>query len=513
MDAATYIGQSSARSIADAVGAPVDLIGAGLNVGLLGADTIAELFGGNVDTRIRDPFMGSQFIKDAVGGAYEAAGGTVIPPEAVSPGVRIAGDAVESAGAAALGGLGLASGGVQAAARSASRGGRWLSPLAQPYRDSMRPVVGDTVAGAGAGAAVGTYDETLPDSVKDTLGPIGYLFAALAGGGLGAGAQAVTQGAAERVVNLGRDAIRGRVDPASPYFDDIGRRFTRQEMDEAARALQAQASDPAKAAERIRTAASDVADVASSSSMPTTGAMSDDIGLAILEKEARARNPVPFGERDRAVVTRAGDVARSVAPDGSVSRDFTNAADSVFAERVTGARTNLEAAQGARESAGKQARLRANSVARSAGQGVPASQRLDTQIVDQSLRPMQDRKNMAFSAIDPNRTVVREAQPLIAAAAEIRASLGRLNDPASVLPTRTLDRIAGLSAEAGGDNTIMFGELNALRPELSAALVKARAAGDFALADNIQALQRAVNRESNTLASEATPAGRRAAEA
>lgn len=513
VDVPTYLGQSSARAVADAIGAPVDLVAAGLNLGLIGADTIAELLGGNVDTRIEKPLMGSQWIKDTVGDLYEAAGGSIVPPEAVSPGVRIAGDAVQAAGAASIGGLGLASGTAQTAAKSATRAGRWLAPLAQPYRNSVRPVIGDTVAGAGAGAAAGSYDEAMPESVKDVLGPLGPSLAALAGGVAGAGTQAVVQGTADRLANVGRNIVSGRADPASPFFEDIGRRFTRQEMDDAARAVQAQASDPAKAAGRIRAAAHDLADVASPGSMPTAGALSDDIGLALLEKEARVRNPAKFGERDRAVVTRAGDIARSVAPDGSASRDFTDAADRMFADRLAGARGDLQAVQTAQAAAGKQARLRAEPVTSAAGQGVPASQRLDAEIVGQSLRPMQERKNAAFAAIDPDRSVVRDAQPLIQAAEEIRGSLGRLNDPTSVLPTRTLDRIAALSPEAGGPGTITYGELNALRPELGAALVKARAAGDFALADNIQALQRAINREGTRLAAEATPAGRRAAEA
>lgn len=538
LDAPTYLGQSSARGVAGLAGAPVDLMSSAMNVGLMGADALAEIFGGNVDTRITKPVLGSQWIRETVGDAYEGAGGTIVPPEAVSPGVRITGEAIEAGTGAALGGLGLASGAAQTAAKAGTRLGRGLTALAQPYRNSVRPVVGDTVTGAGSGAAVGAYDEVLPESAKDAIGPIGPLAAALAGGVGAAGTQAVAQGTADRLGNVFRNVVEGRADPASPYFDDIGRRFTRQEMDEAARAAQVQASDPVAAARRIREASGELADAASPGSMPTTGALSDDIGLTALEREARVRNPVPFAERDRAVATRAGDLARSVAPDGSVSRDFTDTADQMFADRVAGAKGQLVAAKTAQTAAGKQARLRAEPIAREAGQGVPASQRLDAEIVGKSMRPMQERKNAAFEAIDPDRTVVRDARPLIQAAEEIRDSLGRLNDPSSVLPTRTLDRIVALgqrettreiptglvdegglpitrqeTATAGGTGTITYGELNALRPELGAALIKARAAGDFVLADNIQALQRAINREGARLASEATPAGQRAAEA
>jgi hypothetical protein len=67
-------------------------------------------------------------------------------------------------------------------------------------------------------------------------------------------------------------------------------------------------------------------------------------------------------------------------------------------------------------------RAAATPFAAGAGQKVDASRNLDAQIVDQSLRPMQERKNTAFAAVDPDRTVVRDAAPLVDAAKAVRDS-------------------------------------------------------------------------------------------
>ncbi len=532
-DAPVYVAQRGSRGIADFVGAPVDLATMGLNTLAFGADKLGEFTGlrdlsrkvadatgiealrPKQDRYIEKPVLGSDWIAEKAAAVNDALGGTLVPEEAVSPGVRVLGDAVEFGVGAAAGGGSLASSTARKVAQeSAPLVQRFARPLVAPYKETRGAVVGDTVAGFGAGAASGVYDEYVPDTVKDFLGPFGPIAAALAGGTTGAGVHAATKGTVDAAKTVAKDVVLGKGDEHTPFDPATGKReFSRAEMDEAARSVQEQASNPTAAAKTLGEVLASLAPDMTPSQMPTSGAASNDVGLALLEREARARNPRPFLERDQAVNARAGDIVRNVAPDGSSARDFTDMSDALQRTRETAARSGVDTARAAERNFDL-ARMRdAAPVVAGAGQKVSASQELDASITDQSLRPMQARKNEAFGAIDPDRSVTRDAAPLMEAAQAIRDSLGRLNDPASVLPTRTLDRIAALAVERGGDGTIAFGELNTLRPELSSALTKARAVGDFALADNIQALQFAIHRETDRLAAEATPAGARAAEA
>ncbi|RWD79738.1 hypothetical protein [Mesorhizobium sp.] len=508
-----YVIQRADRGIADVLGTPVDLAAAGMNLGLMGADKLAGVFGGGVDTRIKQPFMGSDWIADKAAKTNEAVGGTLVKPEDVSPNVRMVGEAARYGTSAVLGGGSLASAPVQALSNSGGRLASILKGYAAPYKEAPRALIGDAAAGVGAGAAMSGYEDSVPDSVKEHLGPFGPMITAFLGGLAGATGNSVVSGGKDLVETVGRNIVAGKADPAAPTYADAGRRFSRSEMDEAARAVQAQASNPLEAAATIREGVNDARQFATEGQLPTTGALSNDVGLTLLEREARAKNPKPFIERDRATNARAGQIVSEIAPVGSNSRDFTNAANDIQRGREAAAQTGVQAAQATQQRLAEQLKAAAAPVAAGAGQKVPASQNLDTHIVDQSLRPMQTKKNTAFAAVDPDRTVVRDAAPIIGAAKSIRDSLGRLNDPGSVLPTQTLDRIAGLATTAGGTGTITYGELNALRPELAASLVKARSAGDFALADNVQALQRALNQETDRLAREATPAGARAAAA
>ena len=520
-----YAWQGGARNFADVLGTPVDLAAGGLNLVQSIGDSVAHLFGHETaGARIRNPIFGSDWIADKASRVYEAAGGTVVDRDDVSPQARMTHDINRFGSGAVLGAGALASKGGQAAAgmlREAASGSaapaltraaeRVVSPLAAPYAGGAAPMWGDAAAGAGSGLASAAYEEDAPDDLKDAVGPFGQIAAALAGGVGGATAQSVAAGTLKGSRNAAETIVFGSGDRHAPTNPVTGRRYTRAEMDDAARSVQSQASNPLAAANQIERSQNDLATVAHPVAMPTAGAMSEDVGLTLLEKEARSRRPKEFAERDRSTATQAAEIVRGMAPADANPRDFTDAIGQQFANRERQAAANVEAARLADADFATVRRQSAAPVQAAAGTGTAASQKLDSAIVGGSLHPMQSRKNEAFAAIDPNRTVARDAQPLIDAANGIRERLGRLNDPSSVLPLRTLDRIDRLAVDAGGDGTISFAEINSLRPELSSALTKARATGDFALADNIQALQSAIGRETDRLAAEGTEAGRRAA--
>lgn len=518
LTAPTYIAQRANRGIADILGAPMDLATGATNLGLAGADALAGMFGEDtvfghdmserIDPRTQP--LGSQWIADAIGNVYERLGGHVVGPDEVSGATRIVGEGARFGAGALAGGGALATGAAQKAASVPSASGRLLQTFTRPYKQSTAPLVGDLAGGAGSGAALQTYRETMPD---DAEGPVGEIASAIAGGLAGVGGATAVSRATRAGARAAKGSIAGRGEAKAPMRPDGSRRYSTPEMDQAARSVQAQASNPATAARTISEEAAALRQTTPDSALPTTGAMADDPGLAILEREARSRFPKSFQTRDRATVASAGEQLRRTAPNGSTGDEFTRAATDIDTTRVQSARRALDGAEQRRRGAEISARSDAAEIAPSAGQGTKASEALDSEIVERSLRPMQERKNAAFHAIDPDRQVVRDAAPLIEAADQIEDTLGRLNNPSDVLPVRTIERIRNLSVDNGGDGTITFGELNALRPELSAALTKARNAGDFALADNIQRLQAAVNAETKRLAAEMTPAGQRAAHA
>jgi len=504
-------GQDTARIASDFAGAPVDLTTLAVNTGLTGADLVASLFGGRVDARVREPVLGSDWLNERVKQGAEFAGADWIDDAERTEDERLLGNLNRYGGGAMTGAAALA----RVPARAAETAiGRAIQILARPYQESRgRALYGDAAAGAGAGTALNEYNEDVPESVRERLGPAGEAIAMLLGGAGGATLHSVASGASRAGANAVRGVLVGRGDPNAPLNTETGRRFTRGEMDLAARDVQSHAVNPEVARRNLVDTRNDLSEFASPGQLPTVAPLSGDPGLALLERSYRASDGAPFIERDRAVTSRAGEIVGSTAPRSAVSRDFTDHAGTVDRNRVDAAQREVDRLTAAARAGAADQRSAVVAVDAYEGQRAPASAALDRGIVDESLRPLQDRKNRAFEAIDPGREVVIDAAPLIEAAGQVRSTLGRLNDPATVLPVDTLNRIEALAPAAGGEGTITFGELNALRPQLSAGITKAQQAGDYMLADNIRRLQQAIDAETTRLASEASPAGERAAEA
>ena len=171
--------QASGAGMADLAGFPVDMTTLALNAGLTGVDQAAQLFGGNVDFRFDKPVGGSQNIRDSAAAGVEAIGGedAIIEPGQMTSGERVRYEMgrLGTAAATASGGLGLS-----------DDIARYLPPvLTAPHRapgSSARVLAGDTAAGIGSGATVGSYDEYAPDWLRERLGPVGDLIAGLVGG-------------------------------------------------------------------------------------------------------------------------------------------------------------------------------------------------------------------------------------------------------------------------------------------------------------------------------------------
>lgn len=455
--------QNVGRGLADLLGFPVDMASAGINLALTGAEkaTGAEL------PRVEQPFLGSQYIADKSGQAFEALGGDIIADEELTPTERIVGDAVRVATGALGGGAAL----TRNAARNATRQAPVLDALSKPYEvNAARTVAGDVAGGAGAGGALGVYEEAVPEEQQ---GPLGALIASLLGGVGGVGAKAAVEG----VANAGANTVRGMVGKS---FDDAiapdpltGARATRKEADQAAARVQAQASNPQIAARNIADNTAEFDQIAPRGAQPTAGAVSDDVGLAILENTERAKDPRSFIQRDKNVSTQARSQVDQSVPAAANSRELSDFID----RRVREAFDRIEAEKTAARAAIKEPDV-SSGVSQYAGKGADASRRID-EAFRGSLDEATRRKNELYN--DPELlSAPVDAERLYRFADEMESSLGPVGDPASI-PSDIIGRIKSLadidpeSGEVSGFKSMTYADVQDLRAQVSEAIQVATA--------------------------------------
>lgn len=479
VNAPLYTLQRANRGLADALGAPVDLASMGVNAVLAGADTVAEQFGGNVDTRVEAPFLGSDWIAGMTSDLYRAGGGHMIDRDKVSPMTRMLGEAIRFGTGSVLGSGAAASQSAQRAAQAPGQVGRLLGPITAPYKQSARPMVGDAVAGAGAGATVSGYEDYAPEGVEEFMGPFGPALASLAGGVGATTSQALTEGAAGLAKNTARAVAVGRGDPHAPIYEGTGKRFTRAEMDEAARAVQSQASNPKAAAATIAENTAELSDVARGNEVPTAGAISEDVGLALLEREARARNLKPFVERDQATAARAGEVVRGVAPAGADGRDFTGEATRRHDDALNTARQGVDDAA-AREAAARTELQRQNADLEGfRARQTDASISLDREFRE-NLEATRGQKNALYDSV-PDRTAV-DGGALYEKMMSVEQSVpraARTGTDYSTVSGRLRDLIRNVDPDTGEETLrdLTYGDLKVLRADVNALRKDGVAAG------------------------------------
>lgn len=385
--------QGAGRSLADLAGFAPDVVNMGANTALAGVDAAARALGGSVSFRF--PMVSDKIAQTGadIAGLF---GGGAMDPDAMSAREKMAYNVNRFGGQAVLGGAGLA----RAAARRAPElaapdaGPKMFDNLLRPYLERPgKALVGDTAAGASAGAALTGSQELIPeDARKVGGGTVGTLadFVAMLTGAVSAGTamEAVTR-TPLAVVREVRGAMPARgvaLDPETKLP------ITNSVADAAARHVQGQAIDPAEAAAAIRR---NVAEFdAEGLPIPTTGLISEDTGLAALERGNRVRQSTgsvltdpktdprekarySFGERDTALRDKAVEEVQSLRPDGADPEAFVQRAGDVRQARIDASRRVADRA-GGRERAVQTAReteaanLRANE-----GQGAAASANID----------------------------------------------------------------------------------------------------------------------------------------
>ena len=547
--------QGVAAGVGSLAGAPVDIASAIINAGAAVANKAvvpAARAAANMllpnDWQLPEindpvpyvvaPIGGSQSIRDAASSAAGAVGVPLVDPATLSTRERL-GYNVNQLGTEALLGGGLIAG-----AGRAAKAGSTIVNLAAPYTEgaaagrAVRPFAGDVAGGAGSGVALTNVEDS--EALRDS--PLAKLAATLLGGIGGSAALSAATSPARAVRSVGdyliRDASIGP-DPVSGYQP------SRRVANIARQSMQDAAVDPKRAASNIADEqAALLASSVSEGSLPTSGLLSNDPGLIARERSDRLTNPsrlVPgdrrtsalFAERDRHVSNEASDLVQSLSPGDHVDPRIAQSTARRLTDQQIAAAHVAERQAAARVAAAQDADAAAGGrLAARRGDAGSASERLDQVVVDQTMRPRQSRQRQLYESIDPDATVTRSPDRLLAVADEIEASAAGLPSSlrARVLPEGILADIRKLAPKRPDDSTPMgfvpqsaadvperpgttFRALNEMRPLLAEAEKEARQSGRFQLADNVRAIKRTIEQEAEALAAEGGEAGTRAREA
>jgi hypothetical protein len=329
--------------------------------------------------------------------------------------------------------------------------------------------------------------------------PIRALLAVTIGGQVGHGLTDAPGkiDSARRVVTDRLPASRELFDPATGKRPNVG------SADDAARFVQKAATDKDKALLDLREA--DQFFNEAGGAKPTTGTMTDDPGLQIMERGARDMNPRPFIERDTAVKQSAQNDVSAIRPmsgDPTVPRQVAEGVDDSIQQEIARITADMEAAQAAERTLGE-------SYKPYAGTRDVASEALDKVIVGDTMKPMQKQKNELYDAIDPEGSVMLSTENLVALAQELEAAAKgvppSLRDTPDALISdikKTAPQIDPETGEnIGGSGEMSFRDMNKMRPQLSDKITQSRKAGQFGLADQYKKFKGAISDEADALES------------
>lgn len=475
-----YGTQETLSGIANVVGTPVDLLSAVINAAL-GA---VEMAGVEGVPYIENPVGGSKNLRSMARGLFEGVGGEVVEESAVPSKQRIAGDIVN------FGTQGLIGGALLAGPKAAALAPRALT---QPYAaNAPRVVAGDAAAGLGSGAVVGSYQEAVPEDERHPL--VEMLLAMIGGTGAAAG-----KNLAEGVAT---NSLPARGVPADPA---TGKRTSNKVAGEAARFLQAQATNPQAASRSIAAAV----DEFGRAGLPPIGSLANDPGLSILQGNRRALDPRSFLEAEGRLQSRTLDEMESLRPAGAdpalvgdvgkSRREYTASRD---AARTAAATERLESAGAAERGIGDR-------YAGFADGATPASEALDRAIVDETYLPRRAEKNTRYADADPSGTV--PVDPV-----RTRSAARLLQDELDALPPsfRALASEGGMVGDLTGlpsDQSLR--SLIEMKRRTSLLQSEAQKSGRFSEADAFGTVGRGMSADVQAAARSGAPGTERLAEA
>lgn len=318
--------QGVGAGMADIAGAPVDLVTGAMNLGISGINKVA----GTEISPITKPFGGSEFIRDTASSGMTAVGVPPVEEAAMRPNEKL-GYNINRYGTQALGTALPLSMGAAARFGSGPRPPRLGDAFMRPYIDNpSRTVVGDVGGGVGAGAAITAANEYLPEEYK---GPIADMLATLAGGAAGATLSQAGYNVGRGVHGVGQRAFDSEIGRkaqetgAGAYMRQKGG-FEKPLPD----AFRDPVTNELPSRGVVRKSAMMVQDLAANSPgqtaraiddnaayyrdrnlpVPTTGLISEDVGMQSAEAAARTKGGVPFIQRDRRLKGAATDLVDSV---------------------------------------------------------------------------------------------------------------------------------------------------------------------------------------------------------
>lgn len=498
--------QGVGAGLKHAVMAPFDLMAGAQNLVTGG---INKVFG----TEIPYATPGSVLVDKAI----DAAGIPVIDRADMTPKERLLYD-INDYGTQALtmgGGMAAAA---PARAASLAAGGKSKvgDAFLRPYfTDAPRTLVGDVAAGVGAGAANNYVDENKigEGTVYEPLVKAGATMAGGIAGATTAEAGALAGRAVKATAQRVGDVFRGGNSSGLPVDPTTLKPFTRSQVDAASATMQGRASNPGVAAADIGDAAAYYRD--NGLPVPTSGILSNDVGLQSAEAAARTRNRVPFIESDNKLRAAATEKVGSMVDPGADQGAVPARAAQVKKDTLAPAQKAVSDAERSVADVFKQQQTEGAPLAAVANEGskAGASQRLDKAVVDQGYIPARTQKNQMFEAA-PGATQQVQADDVFAAAERVRAANNKLR-PDSQIPEDLLSRIDKLvpkmetqtspivdkfgrpiqrEVNVGGEGTALGADLADTRKYIGTAIDKARAQGNFDMADSLTQLKAAINK-------------------
>lgn len=486
-----------------------DLAAGATNVAIAGADKASQVLGGpSIDFRFGQP--SEAFASQVAVPAAEAVGFPLVDdPNKLPFKERVAFNVAD------YGTQGLGAGALLNRLAQVTRTAAGARPtptvgdtLLKPYRD--RPGVaaaGDTVAGAGAGTAL-TASQAIPEDTRaaggGSVGAIADLLAMLAGGTSGG---MLANMAADGPAAAARSFTRNMPARDIP-LDTEGNPVSRAVADRAGAFMQKEAGGQPRATDAARsidTARNEF--VGEGMPVPSSGLISENVGLENLDRGMRMKNPTPFQESDRRLHGAAMDQVGGVRPAGANPREFTDTVENVATTRRAEAQGDVEHTQQYVNRVGTVRGAQAAEVEgfRGPRQDAAAAQ-VDRSLVDEGYFPARREKNRQFDEA-PGRNEDLPADDLVATAQELRARNNALR-PDEQLPTNVVQRLEALAprmeevdgqmVNVGGPGTARGGDLADLRMPLADAERRARQSGNFDMADSIGRLRQQINRTIET---------------
>lgn len=424
----------------------------------------------------------SETITDASRNVAERFGYEPVKPEGFKE--QLASNVIELGSQGPLLGAALVKGAGKRAIELAKPGALPIKadPLLAPYAAApLKTILGDTVAGAGAGTAL-TGTQQIPDDWRakggGSVGFVSDLVAMLLGGHTGGALASATTGLPTRtgqLVTRNKPALDIPVDPLT------GAPVTRQTADDASAFIQsATTRDPRATAQEIETTVDLFRRLGLP--VPTTGLLTEDIGLMGLEKRQRTkagggttqmdphappevRQQYSFGERDQALRDSAAENVASIRPPDAVPSVFPQRAQTVADMRVEQAQRELDRAVGRGRSVDTAMEGPANELSANVGQAPGASRNIFDQY-SATRTAERERAQSLYDSPDWQRSNV-DVNPLLEAAQDVHARA----TPAVPIHPEVEGYLARIET-ARDTGTLTGRELNELTADIEGAIKK-----------------------------------------